>query len=144
MLTLSARADLFRLDRLADAFEAGQFLGKNFRLAAKFRHQGAEHHGATQRRQHVIGFHHQGRRRILLEPLQPGEKFRQDLLLFSQAGAQDDFLLAERQDAFLGGGDCRLLGLDGLGNGDETLGDLFLLADGGGDIAFDFFNIGGR
>ncbi len=86
-----------------------------------------------------MGLNHEGGRGILLEPLQAGQKVRQDLLLFSQIGAQDDFFLAEFEDALFGGGDRGFLRLDGLGNDDEPVGNRFLVLDGGGNLASYFF-----
>ncbi len=70
----------------------------------------------------------------MFKALQAGQEFRQNLLFFGQISAQDDFLLAEAQDAFFGGGNCCFLGLDGLGNGDEAVRNRLLLLDGGGNF----------
>jgi hypothetical protein len=80
----------------------------------------------------------------LLKSLQAGQEFREDFLFFSQIGAQDDFLLAEFQDAFFGSGDRGFLGLDCLGNGNEPVGDLLLILDRGGNLGFYFFKAGSR
>ena len=130
----------FPLHGQPDSIKTGQFFRKNSSLGAQFRHDGAKHHGTPERCQHVMGVNHNGRRGILLQPLQAGEKFGENLLLFGQISAQDDFFLAEFQDAFFGGGYCRFLGLDGPGNGDELVGNFFLVTDGGCNLASYFFN----
>ena len=74
-------------------------------LVLQFGDNGAEQHGAAQRRQNVVGLHHQGGRRVLFQPLQPGEELGEHVLLLAQVGQElgavrgqlGEFRLALRQ-----------------------------------------------
>ena len=69
--------------RGADAFELGKPGGQRLGIFPHVGHDGAEHHGAAQCRQHIARFDDKGGRRILLQPLQAGEQGGEFLLLAS-------------------------------------------------------------
>ena len=61
----------------------------------QFRDHGSEQHGAAQRAQNVVGLDDQGGRRVLLQPLESGEQFREDVFLGGEIDTDLVFLGGE-------------------------------------------------